>query len=124
MLKGVSYRMESCNPPSDQNLGNIEIISDAQSAPGIKMAFRDNGNYGKTGNPFIKPRDIKAAYACAYDTSFTDDASVALKYGLSIRRIPGLKYNIKLTTPEDLAVAERLVSICLSDGSLPCGLKR
>ena len=63
--------------------------------------------------------DIKEAYANAYELGFTDDVSVAIKHGLKVRRIPGLKYNIKLTTSEDIVVAEQLISICLPDGSVP-----
>ena len=63
--------------------------------------------------------DIKEAYANAYELGFTDDVSVAIKHGLKVRRIPGLKYNIKLTTPEDIVVAEQLISICLPYGSVP-----
>lgn len=63
--------------------------------------------------------DIKEAYANAYELGFTDDVSVAIKHGLKVRRIPGLKYNIKLTTPEDIVVAEQIISICLPDGSVP-----
>ena len=63
--------------------------------------------------------DIRAAYSNAYELGFTDDVSVAIKHGLKVRRIPGLKYNIKLTTPEDIVVAEQLISICLPDGSVP-----
>lgn len=36
----------------------------------------------------------------------TDDASLAERYGLSVRVAPAYYENIKLTTPEDLAVAE------------------
>jgi len=36
----------------------------------------------------------------------TDDASLAEKYGLSVRVVPAYYENIKLTTPEDLDVAE------------------
>ena len=72
----------------------------------------------QTSQVFIAS-DIKEAYANAYELGFTDDVSVAIKHGLKVRRIPGLKYNIKLTTPEDIVVAEQLISICLPDGSVP-----
>ena len=36
----------------------------------------------------------------------TDDASLAERYGLSVRVVPAYYENIKLTTPEDLDVAE------------------
>lgn len=45
--------------------------------------------------------DLKAAYSLPYDTSFTDDASVASKYGIPLSYIEGERNNIKLTTQED-----------------------
>lgn len=54
---------------------------------------------------------IKKAYRQAYDTSFTDDASVAEKAGEEILYVDGEKSNIKLTTPDDMRLAEALCSI-------------
>lgn len=51
---------------------------------------------------------IKAAYTQGYDTAFTDDASVAEKYGIPLTIIDGERYNIKITTPEDLRIARVL----------------
>jgi len=48
---------------------------------------------------------IKDAYTLAYDTAFTDDASVARKKNIPISYILGDRYNIKITTPEDMALA-------------------
>lgn len=53
---------------------------------------------------------IKAAYRQPFDVSFTDDASVVRKSGVEIRYIPGEKYNVKITTPEDLLLAGALLS--------------
>ncbi|MBQ0096649.1 MAG: 2-C-methyl-D-erythritol 4-phosphate cytidylyltransferase [Bacteroidales bacterium] len=53
---------------------------------------------------------IKAAYRQPFDTSFTDDASVVRKSGVEIRYVPGEKYNVKITTPEDLLLAGALLS--------------
>ncbi len=52
---------------------------------------------------------IKQAYRLPYDTSFTDDASVAERAGYSIETIPGERFNIKITTPDDLRLARLLV---------------
>ena len=54
--------------------------------------------------------DLKAAYAQGYDTLFTDDASVAGKYGIPLTFAEGERYNIKITTPEDLTLAQALIS--------------
>ena len=52
--------------------------------------------------------DLKAAYAQSYDTLFTDDASVAEKYGIPLTFAEGERYNIKITTPSDLDIARAL----------------
>ena len=52
---------------------------------------------------------LKAAYTQGYDTAFTDDASVAERHGIPIAYTQGERYNIKITTPEDLALAAALV---------------
>ena len=53
--------------------------------------------------------DIKKAYSQAYDTSFTDDASVAAAYGIPLSFIEGEKTNLKITTREDLVLAEAIL---------------
>lgn len=55
--------------------------------------------------------DLKAAYSQAYDVSFTDDASVAGKKGIPISFVPGERYNIKITTPQDLELAEAVLKL-------------
>lgn len=55
--------------------------------------------------------ELRAAYGQAYDTSFTDDASVAAAYAIPLSFIEGQRYNIKITTPEDLAAAEALLGV-------------
>lgn len=52
---------------------------------------------------------IKSAYAQREDPALTDDASVAERAGHSISLFEGSYENIKITTPEDLAVAEALL---------------
>ena len=52
---------------------------------------------------------IKQAYQIKEDASLTDDASVAEKSGLVISLFEGSYENIKITTQEDLIVAEALL---------------
>jgi len=56
----------------------------------------------------FRSEDIREAYRQAYDTAFTDDASVAAKKGIPVTLIQGDRYNIKITTPEDLELARLL----------------
>ena len=55
---------------------------------------------------------LKAAYGQAYDTAFTDDASVVEKYGKNLSYLIGERLNIKITTQEDLVLAEAVMNIC------------
>ena len=52
---------------------------------------------------------ILKAYQQEYHNSFTDDASVVEQLGHDIYLVEGNKANIKITTPEDLKMAEVLV---------------
>lgn len=52
---------------------------------------------------------LKEAYSQAYDTAFTDDASVVEKYGKNLSFIIGERFNIKLTTQDDLKIARALI---------------
>ena len=56
---------------------------------------------------------LKAAYNQPFNEAFTDDASVVEAAGFSVSIIEGSYRNIKITFPEDIAIAERL----LVDGS-------
>jgi len=49
---------------------------------------------------------IQTAYQQSFDTSFTDDASVAEKAGFPVFMVEGNRENIKITNPTDLIVAE------------------
>ena len=53
---------------------------------------------------------LKAAYALPYDTSFTDDGSVVEKYGKNLSFTIGERFNIKITTQDDLTLAKALIS--------------
>lgn len=53
---------------------------------------------------------LKEAYRQAYQESFTDDASVAARSGIGISYTEGERFNIKITTPEDLKLAELIIS--------------
>lgn len=57
----------------------------------------------------FRSEDLKAAYTQPYDPSFTDDASVAARYGIPLSFVEGERYNLKITTVQDLEVARKLV---------------
>ena len=60
---------------------------------------------------------LKSAYGQPYDTAFTDDASVVDKYGKNLSYLIGERFNIKLTTKDDLILADAILSLSPCDAS-------
>jgi len=58
----------------------------------------------------FRSSQIKKAYNQPYNDKFTDDASVAEALGIPVNLIEGSHKNIKITFPEDIAIAELLMS--------------
>ena len=54
---------------------------------------------------------LKQAYSQAYETAFTDDASVVEKYGKNLSYLIGERFNIKITTKDDLVLAKAILSL-------------
>ena len=65
--------------------------------------------YGAQTPQMFLSEELKAAYGLPYDTSYTDDASVASRYGIPLSYIEGERNNIKLTTREDYLFLENLL---------------
>ena len=59
----------------------------------------------------FRSEDLKAAYTQAYSTLFTDDASVAAAYGIPLTFVEGERLNLKITTPEDLRLAQAIANL-------------
>lgn len=54
---------------------------------------------------------LKSAYSLPYETSFTDDGSVVEKYGKNLSYTMGERFNIKITTQDDLLLAKAIISL-------------
>jgi len=52
---------------------------------------------------------LRLAYEQQYEPEFTDDAAVVEQLGININIVPGNHTNIKITFPEDIAIAEMLL---------------
>ena len=57
----------------------------------------------------FKSELIIPAYQCEYNTAFTDDATVFEAFGQTVNLVEGDKVNIKITTFEDMLIAEALM---------------
>ena len=98
-----------------EKYGNaIPVISPADS-----LRFEEDGGNSPVNRMHIKQvqtpqvfdvAKIKKAYLQDFDPTFTDDASVLEKTGEKIHMIEGNRENIKITNPEDLFIAQTLLS--------------
>lgn len=72
-----------------------------------KSLIRDDVYLIQTPQTFQSAR-LKNAYQQPFSAKFTDDASVVEEMGIKINLVEGDQRNIKITFPEDLAIAEMI----------------
>lgn len=115
LLKEMFDRMESVRAliPAVPVVDTLTVLDKAPDG-----TLQDTGEsvdrsriWGVQTPQMFLSEDLKAAYSQGYDLSFTDDASVARRYGIPLSYIAGERFNIKLTTPEDLVLAEAILRI-------------
>ena len=71
----------------------------------------DRSRYRMVQTPQVFHSDIlKRCYDVPFSSEFTDDASVVEKMGIPLKFVDGEKFNIKITTPEDLTFARMILS--------------
>src|SRR5579883_2895502 len=108
----------------------LAALADAPAAvPALKLADTvkraDNGRVLETVDRAqlwraqtpqgFRYREILVAHRAAKGMDLPDDAAVAERAGLAVRLVAGGEDNIKVTTPEDLARAERWAAARLGD---------
>ena len=80
---------------------------------GMVMRTMDRTGLWRAQTPqgfhFAAILDAHERAATAEDAVFTDDASIAEWAGIGVRLVPGSPQNWKVTTPGDIAMAERLL---------------
>ena len=110
LIREMFERMKTCRAlipviPVTDTLKSLERGADgALKASGLPDPDRGKVFGAQTPQMFLS-EELKAAYTLPYDTSYTDDASVAARYGIPLSFIEGERKNIKLTTPEDMELA-------------------
>jgi 2-C-methyl-D-erythritol 4-phosphate cytidylyltransferase len=106
--------IENCfNEAFNSQCGIIPVIDEINSvrrvtANGSEIVDRTELKLVQTPQAF-PAHLLQEAYQTKYNSSFTDDASVAERNGIEIRLIPGENSNIKITTPLDIIIAEYLL---------------
>ena len=90
-----------------------ELCDGNAGAGGVCVASHivDRSRYRLVQTPQIFHTEVlKKAYEAAYSPEFTDDASVVEKSGVPLHFRAGSRFNIKLTTPEDMDLARAVLS--------------
>ncbi len=82
---------------------SMRIIDEDDSEP----VNRDNLRIIQTPQTF-HTNIILPAFMCAYSPDFTDEATVVEANGIKVFLVEGERSNIKVTTPEDMIIAEAL----------------
>ncbi|MFD1551364.1 2-C-methyl-D-erythritol 4-phosphate cytidylyltransferase [Putridiphycobacter roseus] len=84
----------------------ISLKDSIRKVSGLNSQAVNREDYQLVQTPqCFKTTIIKAAYANGYQASFTDDASVVEAAGHSIQLVEGNDENVKITTPNDLKMA-------------------
>ena len=110
LIKEMFSQMRSCRAlipvlPVTDTLKSLRRNSDGRIvATGEPDPDRSRVFGAQTPQMFLS-EELRAAYELPYDLSYTDDASVAARYGIPLSYIDGERNNIKLTTPEDMELA-------------------
>lgn len=120
LIQRMFARMEECRAlvpvlPSVDTLKALRMVKDAsgkstlQTVEGVEL---DRSMIWRAQTPqMFRSEDIKQAYLQAFDTSFTDDASVAQRKEIPLSFIEGERLNIKITTQDDLAFATAILRL-------------
>ena len=110
LIKEMFSQMRSCRAlipvlPVTDTLKSLRRNPDGRIvATGDPDPDRSRVFGAQTPQMFLS-EELRAAYELPYDMSYTDDASVAARYGIPLSYIDGERNNINLTTPEDMELA-------------------
>ncbi|MBO4670974.1 MAG: 2-C-methyl-D-erythritol 4-phosphate cytidylyltransferase [Bacteroidales bacterium] len=108
LVRAMLDRMQQ--PGGPQALIPVVPVTDTLRSTDPSLPSPDRSKLVSVQTPQMFLSEVlRKAYTQPYDTSFTDDGSVAERAGIPIDLFPGERYNIKITTPEDLALARQLI---------------
>lgn len=90
----------------------VPVTDSIRCWDGNRFAIMDRTKLRALQTPqTFKTELLLPAYRQEYQEIFTDEATVVEAAGMQIHLTEGLKKNIKITTPEDLAWAEKILEL-------------
>ena len=115
LVRHLYAETESCDGviPVIPCVDTVKILKKCPDGSGLvpdgnESADRDRLYFAQTPQIF-RSELLKEAYSMAYRPEYTDDASVAEHYGMQLKYMEGERYNLKLTSPDDMAIAAALL---------------
>lgn len=116
LIISMLERMESCRAliPVTPMVDTLKVLGKSsdgslQTMEGVSVD-RSQVFGAQTPQIFLS-EDLKSAYELPFDTMFTDDASVAQAKKIPLSYIAGERFNLKITTKDDLVLAEAIISL-------------
>lgn len=115
LIRTMLARMDSCRAlipvtPITDTLKMLEKGADGSLVTKEGPAPDRSFLYGAQTPQIFHSEDLLSAYAQAFDTAFTDDATVVAKKGVPLSWIEGERFNLKITRPEDMILAEAILA--------------
>jgi len=88
----------------------FELTESIRRVEGPRSFAEDRSRYRSVQTPqTFRSEILRLAYEQPFQPVFTDDAAVAEAAGYEIALVEGNRENIKITTPQDLLLAEQLL---------------
>ena len=89
----------------------VEAVDSYRETDGTASRIADRRRLRIVQTPQVFRADIlRRAYEAEYRPEFTDDASVVEQAGEAVFLCEGERTNLKITTPEDMVIAEALLA--------------
>lgn len=115
----TAARDGACSVSAARDSAGAGGASATRDGAGAGSVSVDRSQYRLVQTPQIFwTETLKQAYRQSYLPSFTDDASVVERTGTPLYFCKGERRNIKITTPEDLELAESLTPIFIHSAVL------
>jgi 2-C-methyl-D-erythritol 4-phosphate cytidylyltransferase len=109
----TSTLIQSCFQHAQQHgtaVAALPLKESLRMVSGTKSQSVDRSGFYIVQTPQVFTCEIiKKAYNQPYNPQFTDDASVVEASGQEIQLVDGEEWNVKITTPTDLALAEVII---------------